>query len=155
MWLGESTHTLDGKHRVFIPKRFLRGLDRDSEGRTPVILTRGFEGCLFLFSEPGFEEIVGGLNTRAFAGPEERMMQRLFFSKANRLNLDGSGRLLIPENLRTLVGMDREIEVVGAHDRVEFWPKATWDAYCEQNSGEFDRLDQVLRGPAAEQTPQP
>jgi len=155
MWLGESTHTLDGKHRVFIPKRFLGGLARDHEGRTPVILTRGFEGCLFMFSEERFEDIVSGLNTRAFAGPEERMMQRLFFSKANRLNLDGSGRLLLPENLRTLVGIEREIEIVGTHDRVEIWPKAGWDAYCEKNSGEFDRLDQVLRGPAVEQTPQP
>lgn len=155
MWLGESTHTLDGKHRVFVPKRFLGGLVRDNEGRTPVVLTRGFEGCLFLFSEGNWAEIVAGLNTRAFAGPEERKMQRLFFSKANYLHLDGSGRLLIPENLRSLVGIDREIEIVGAHDRLEIWPKAAWDAYCAENSGEFDRLDQVLRGPAAEQSPQP
>jgi len=155
MWLGESTHTLDGKHRVFIPKRFLAGLDRDRQGRTPVILTRGFEGCLFLFAEPGWESIVAGLETRAFAGPEERKMQRLFFSQANYLTLDGAGRLLVPENLRAAVGMEREIVLVGAIDRVEIWPKAVWAAYCETNAGDFDRLDQVLRGSAADRDPQP
>ena len=146
LWLGESEHTLDSKHRVFVPRRFQGGFERDAEGRAVVIVTRGFEGCLFLFSEAGFAEILAGLRTRAFAGTEERRMQRLFFSNASRTTLDGSGRLLVPEKLRTRVGMEREVVLVGVVDRVELWPKADWEAFERQNSGDFDQLDQVLCG---------
>jgi MraZ protein len=155
MWLGESAHSLDDKNRVFIPRRLQAGFDRDAEGRTTVILTRGFEGCLFLFSESGFAEVLDRLTTQAFAGPEERRMQRLFFASSHHVTLDAAGRLLIPEKLKTLVGLEREVVLVGVIDRVELWPKATWDGFQSQNSDEFDRLDRVLSSGGSAAPPQP
>jgi MraZ protein len=146
LWLGEAECVLDEKQRLFVPRRFLGPLSVDADGRSVAVISRGFEGCLFLFSEPGFQELLARLNTAAFAGPEERRMQRLFFGNAQRTTLDAQGRLMIPEKLKAAVGLERDVVLVGAVDRIELWPKAKWNAFEAANSKDFDRLDQVLRG---------
>jgi DNA-binding transcriptional regulator/RsmH inhibitor MraZ len=72
VWIGESTHTLDAKHRVFLPKRFQDGLGRDAEGNLTAILSRGFEECLFLYSEIGFQRALDRLQTQAFSSEQQR-----------------------------------------------------------------------------------
>ena len=148
-WLGESHHTLDDKNRVFVPRKLQGGLDRDGEGHLTAILTRGFEGCLFLFSESGFDTVLSRLTTQAFDGAELRKLQRLFFANTQRTTLDGSGRLLIPEKLKTLVGIDREVVLVGLVDRIELWPKPAWERFERENAGKFDALAEVLCAPRA------
>jgi MraZ protein len=148
MFCESSYHTMDAKNRVFVPKRFQQELSRDADGSVVVFLTLGFEGCLFLFSEEGFAKARTRLNTEAFGGADARKMQRLFFSKAHRLQLDASGRLLIPEPLRARVGIEKEVAMVGVADRAEIWPKERWDAFEAENDADFDLLDKVLCGPA-------
>lgn len=147
LWLGASEHTLDEKARVFIPRRFQAGFEHDAEGRTQVFLTRGFENCLALYSEAGFARLLRRLETEAFAGAEARRMQRLFFSNAHRTLLDGSGRLLVPENLRAQAGIEREVVLLGLVDRVELWAKSAWSAFESESAADFDSLDRVLSGP--------
>ena len=148
MWLGESLHSLDAKNRVVIPRRLQAGLsrDRDADGRTTAILTRGFEGCLFVFAEDTFGRLIERMKTQAFEGPRERKMQRLFFSSSQHCVLDGTGRLLIPEKLKTLVGIEKEVVLVGLIDRLEIWPRAAWQAFERDSEGDFDQLDGVLFG---------
>jgi MraZ protein len=145
LWLGEAECTLDDKQRLFVPRRFLAPLSIDADGRSIAVLTRGFEGCLFLFSEPGFQQLLARLNTAAFAGAEERRMQRLFFGNSQRTTLDAQGRLMIPEKLKSAIGLERDVVLVGAVDRIEIWSKARWNAFEAANSKDFDRLGEVLR----------
>ena len=87
--------------------RWKSALARDENGQLSVVVTRGFEGCLFLFSGPHFEVMQERLRTQPFGGPELRKMQRLFFPNAHRCTLDGSGRLVLPEKLRKLAGIEK------------------------------------------------
>ena len=146
MFSGESKHTLDSKHRVFVPKRFQSVLDRGDDGHLAVVLTRGFDGCLFLFSEPGFEEVRSRLETQPFGGGELRKMQRLFFSNTHSSQLDASGRVVLPEKLRRLAGIEGEVVMVGVADRAEIWDRAKWEIFEAENSDSFDDLDVVLVG---------
>ena len=155
IWLGESNLSLDEKGRVVIPRRLQAGLDHDPEGRTTAIVTRGFEGCLFVFSESAFEGVLARMRTRVFDGPTERKMQRLFFANSHRTVLDGAGRLLIPEKLRELCGMQKEVVLVGLVDRLEIWPKAAWEAFESEHSRDFDQLSEVLCGDDGDVGPQP
>ena len=151
MFISQSIHTLDAKNRVFIPKRFQTGLKRDEDtGHRIAMVTRGFERCLFLFSEPEFGAVLGRMRTLAFEGTEERKMQRLFFGSTHRAPLDASGRLLLPEPLRKIAGIDKEVVLVGGGDRIEIWAKEVWEAYEEENSADYDNLDRVLLRPAGE-----
>lgn len=148
-WLGEAECTLDDKQRLFLPRRFLGPLSIDAEGRSIAVITRGFDGCLFLFSEPGFQELVARLSTDSFADPEVRRMQRMFFGSSQRTTLDGQGRLMIPAKLKASIGLAQEAVLVGAVDRIEIWPAAQWHAFEEANSKDFDSLAKVLRGGGA------
>ena len=152
VWLGESEHTLDDKSRLFVPRKFQAGFGFDADGRAVVYATRGFEGCLALYSEAGFERLLQRLETEAFVGPQKRRMQRLFFANSQRTTLDGSGRLLLPEKLREAAGIGRDVVLVGLVDRVEVWPKEAWRSFESQATDEFDSLDRVLSGsPAPEE----
>ncbi|MEM7307514.1 MAG: division/cell wall cluster transcriptional repressor MraZ [Planctomycetota bacterium] len=148
MFLGESVHTLDAKSRVVVPARFLPEFAQDVAGKRPATITRGFEGCLFLFPEDGFVKAMERMSTQAFLGEEQRRMQRLFFSNAHATPIDKAGRLLIPEKLRNLAGLELEKEVVlvGVADRAELWSHEAWQAFNAKHDAEFDKLDQVLLG---------
>jgi MraZ protein len=151
MWIGESTHTLDAKSRVFVPRRFQEGLARDGEGNLKAILSRGFEDCLFLYSEAGFQRALERLQTQAFSGEQQRRMQRLLFSDTYAVELDSAGRLLIPEPLRELAGIrGKEVVLIGLIDRIELWSKDRWVDFKARHAGEFNRLDQVLSNPVTE-----
>lgn len=145
MFIGESTHTVDAKHRVFVPKRFQEQLERDDDGNQVCVISRGQDGCLYLFSELGFERALLQLDTDAFTGEQQRKLQRLFFANTLKVHLDSSGRLLIPEKLRSILGGSREVTMVGCLQRAEIWPKARWDAMEEESDEEFEALDRILR----------
>ena len=146
MFLSKSAHTVDAKGRVFVPKRFQEVLDRGAEGSLRVILTKGFEGCLFLFAESGFRKAALRLHTQAFSGEKLRRIQRLFFANTHKVQLDSSGRLLIPEELRRFAGLQREVMMIGSMERAEIWDKDAWTAFEEHSSAEFDELGSVLCG---------
>ena len=146
MFTGDSIHTLDPKNRVFVPKRFQDELGRDGDGQQIAVLTRGFEGCLFLFSKPGFEQVLQRLTTQPFGGEQLRTMQRLFFSNVHETPLDSSGRVLLPEKLRKYAGIDKEVVMVGVADRAEVWDRARWERFQSEHDDHFDDLDVVLVG---------
>ena len=155
MFLGESVHTLDAKSRVVVPARFLPEFRTDDAGKRPATITRGFEGCLFLFPEEGFLKAMERMATQAFLGEEQRRMQRLFFSNAQAQSIDRAGRLLIPEKLRDLAGLELEKEVVlvGCADRAELWSARGWEEFNARHGDEFDRLDTVLLGQGGSEVP--
>jgi len=146
VFTGDSIHTLDPKNRVFVPKRFQDLLERDEEGQLVAVLTRGFEGCLFLFTKKGYEQVLQRLTTQPFGGAQLRTMQRLFFSNVHVTPLDSSGRVLLPEKLRKYAEIDKEVVMVGVADRAEIWDRAKWEKFEAENDDHFDGLDVVLVG---------
>jgi MraZ protein len=146
VFTGDSTHTLDPKNRVFVPKRFQEQLGRNAAGLQVAVLTRGFEGCLFLFSEDGYRAVLQRMTTQPFGGEQLRTMQRLFFSNVHETPVDSSGRVLLPEKLRKYAGIDKEVVMVGVADRAEIWDRARWEKFESENDERFDDLDVVLIG---------
>ena len=86
------------------------------------------------------------MDTEAFAGEDHRKLQRLFFSYTSRVQLDASGRLLLPEKLRNLAGIQKEVVMIGVRDRVEIWSTERWDAFEAANGDAFEDLESVLTG---------
>ena len=150
MFCGDSRHTVDAKNRVFIPKRFQQGLPLDEDGSRAAVLTRGLDGCLFLFAEEGFARALERMDTAAFAAADHRKLQRLVFSHTTRATLDASGRLLIPEKLRKLAQIEREVVMVGVVDRVEIWSASRWEQFEQATEGDFEALENILTGSAGD-----
>jgi transcriptional regulator MraZ len=121
-------------------------LPLDEDGARVAFLTRGLDGCLFLFTEGGLEQALERMDTEAFAQADARKVQRLFFSYTSRVTLDASGRLLLPEKLRKLAGIQKEVVMLGVRERVEIWAAERWDAFEAENGEAFDELENILTG---------
>ncbi|MFT7486533.1 MAG: MraZ protein [Candidatus Paceibacteria bacterium] len=132
MFNESSEHPLDKKFRVFVPKRLQKHLPEDKDGNRSVVLTKGEDGCLFLFGEDGFQESLGTLDTRAYTSRDQRFRQRRLTKDASQSLLDSSGRLLIGPKQRGLVELEENEEgkiivvLVGVMNRIEVWPLKRW-----------------------------
>lgn len=129
--LGQHRYQLDAKGRVALPARFR---DPFSEG---VFLTLGQDGCLYAYPKEEWERQSEGVRSSALPGRDARAFARMFFGHAERVDLDGQGRLVVPQKLRTQVGMGREAVVIGVHDHLELWPAQAWDRYEQDNAGGY------------------
>ncbi|MCB9910542.1 MAG: division/cell wall cluster transcriptional repressor MraZ, partial [Planctomycetes bacterium] len=147
VFCGESTHSVDAKKRVFVPKRFQQGLPLDAQGQRAGVLSRGTDGCLYLFSERAFNRALQRLNTEAYASKKDLLLQRKIFSVSERMTLDGSGRLLLPSKLAAMAGIDKEVVMVGVMDRIEIWAPERWSQFqVAEDGGDFDELENLLSG---------
>jgi MraZ protein len=147
---GEHRHSLDGKNRLVIPKRIQEQLSRSEQGALLGYLSAGPDRCLYLFSAEGFERVQREFESRTFASPDQRAAQRLFYANTVQVELDASGRALLPEKLKKHAGIDKDVVLVGVKDRAEIWAKETWEAYEAANGELLQHLDEVLRGNAPE-----
>ncbi|MEY2805640.1 MAG: division/cell wall cluster transcriptional repressor MraZ [Planctomycetia bacterium] len=144
MFFGESSHSLDAKGRVTVPKRFLEGLTRNAEGNLVVILSAGQDGCVYLYSKPGFEATIARLNLATFAGEEQRAAQRLLFRSSFEVELDSAGRVLVPERLRSGARLAGEVLMIGVNDHAEVWAKDVWERYEATHAKALDNIDRIL-----------
>lgn len=143
---GRTTHQLDPKGRVFIPKRLQGQLPADGDAARTGILFRGMDKSLALTSKGNFKAIVAELRTNFFKGPKGRLFERMFFAHAFEVTLDKNGRLQLPKELRTVAALDEEteVELVGLEDRIEIWAASRWESEVEANMDRYDDLAPTL-----------
>jgi MraZ protein len=137
---------VDDKGRVFVPKRFQDALPLTKDAARVAYVTRGQDACLYLFSESGFQRALAELDTRVFNGGDLRAAKRLFFSNTVKLELDASGRILLPEKLRAAASITRDVVMVGVGDRAEIWQREAWEAYEAAHRGKLDHIDRAIAG---------
>jgi MraZ protein len=126
MFLGQYRHNIDNKGRLTIPARF-RELLADG-----AYITQGFDRNLMVLRSPSFEGISRRVNQLSMTDPDVRELRRLIFSTADRADVDRSGRILIPQFLRTVAQIDSEVMVVGVGDYFELWAPEIWDQQLNQ-----------------------
>lgn len=141
MFLGTHTPKLDDKGRVILPAKFR---DQLSDG---LVLTRGQERCLYVFSTSQFGQIHQRIVQASLTSKDQRDFLRLFLSGAEETTADGQGRVMIPQTLREWAGLDRELTIIGAGTRAEIWDTAAWNQYYESvESGFADITEEVIPG---------
>ena len=138
MFIGEYKHNLDEKGRLAVPVKFRREL-----GKTAVI-TRGLDGCLFLFTKVEWEALAKKLTALPLAQANSRAFVRLMLAGAMEAPLDGQGRVLIPEYLRTYSGMKSKAVVTGLVNRVEVWDEERWTRYKAKTEAASDEIAERL-----------
>jgi MraZ protein len=142
MFLGQYQHSMDTKGRLTIPSRF-----RDLLLSDGAYVTLGFDNNLMVLTEPNFGRISERVSRMSMTEPNARLLKRLIFSSAERVEVDKAGRILIPEFLRRAAGLDGEAVVVGAGDYIEIWEPGKWNEQLTQlqdtdaNTQRFSVLD--------------
>ena len=118
---GEYSHSIDQKGRLIIPAKF-----RELLGDTFVV-TKGFDGCLFVFANEGWDQFEEKLQALPMDKPEARALGRFFMAGAIDAEVDKQGRILIPTNLLSHARIEKEAVIAGVGNRVEIWSKAEWE----------------------------
>jgi len=127
MLRGINSATLDGKGRMSLPTRFRDSVLLASEGR--LVLTIDIaDKCLLLYPLPEWEIVQRKLEGLSNIGTRARLMQRLLIGHATDLELDGNGRLLLPQMLRSFAELDKKLILVGQGNKIEIWSEAIWQA---------------------------
>lgn len=121
MFLGEYKHTLDEKARLTIPAKF-RGLLASG-----LVVTRGFDQNLMLFTVEGWQELAQRISQRPLADEDVRMFRRRLFSGAVDLIPDRQGRILLPPYLRDFAAIQNDVIITGMFNYLELWNSDAWD----------------------------
>ena len=141
MFLGTHSPRLDEKGRLILPAKFREQLEAG------VVVTRGQERCLYVFPAAEFERLAEQLRQAPVTSKQARDYLRVFLSGASDEVPDKQGRITLPTNLRSYAGLDRDVAVIGAGQRVEIWDSAAWDGYlAEQEQAFAEQAEEVVPG---------
>lgn len=123
MYTGEYRHALDSKGRLIVPYKFRSDLG------SSFVITRGYEGCLCIYDNKSWTEFTDKLKALPYSSKDTRDIVRFFLGKAITAEPDKQGRVLLPENLRRLAGIESGQDVVflGCLDRIEIWSADRFD----------------------------
>jgi MraZ protein len=129
--LGTHSYQLDPKGRISLPARFREAL---ADG---AVLTLGQDGCLFCFPRGEWEARSAEVRAVPLSDSEGRAYARLFFGKAEPVDVDAQGRLLVPQRLRGEVGIGKDVVVLGVSDRMEIWDRGVHERYESAHGGAY------------------
>ncbi|WP_192796614.1 division/cell wall cluster transcriptional repressor MraZ [Serinicoccus kebangsaanensis] len=138
MFLGTYTPRLDDKGRMILPAKFR---ERLAGG---LVITRGQEHCLYVFTQGDFDGIVAQWQNSPTSSKTVRDYQRFFLSGASDEIPDKQGRVTVPPLLRTYAGLSGDCTVIGAGNRLEIWDTDAWSSYTEQHEQSFAELSEEV-----------
>ncbi|MFC6355851.1 division/cell wall cluster transcriptional repressor MraZ [Luethyella okanaganae] len=138
MFLGTYEPKLDEKGRIILPAKF-----RD-EFSTGVVMTRGQEHCIYVFSTREFEDLHEKIRQAPVTSKQARDYLRVFLSGASAETPDKQHRVTIPANLRGYAGLERELTVIGAGSRVEIWDTEAWETYLAEQEATFANTNEEV-----------
>ena len=125
MLIGQYKHTIDIKKRLALPAKF-RG-----ELGSNVIVTKGIENCLVVYTEKEWEQMSLKLGNLPISQGEARSFARHLLASAMEVSLDKLGRILIPDYLKDYASLEKNVIVCGLSNRLEIWDEKKWDNYTK------------------------
>jgi len=138
MLIGEYLHTLDSKKRISLPAKFRKEVGRK------VVITRGLDSCLFMFGAKAWEKIAEKVSNLPVGQADTRGMSRFLLAGAVETEVDGAGRILIPDFLKDFADLKSRVVLAGVSDRIEIWNEKTWEEYKRRIERGADQMAQTL-----------
>jgi MraZ protein len=139
---GTYPRTLDEKKRLALPKRI-----RDELG-TPgkLFVTPGQDQCLLVYSQDAYEQWARRLDEAPATDKEVLVFRRLFFGQTEAVEVDRTGRVLLPERLIAFADLKHDVVLLGVRDHLEIWDAERWRRYSDENAPRFDAVaENVLK----------
>jgi len=138
VFLGTYIPKLDDKGRIILPAKFR---DELSSG---VVMTRGQEHCIYVFSTREFEQLHEKIRQAPVTSKQARDYLRVFLSGASAENPDNQHRVTIPAPLRNYARLERDLVVIGAGSRAEIWDAEAWETYLSTQEAAFASTEEEV-----------
>ncbi|HMP67418.1 MAG TPA: division/cell wall cluster transcriptional repressor MraZ [Candidatus Paceibacterota bacterium] len=138
MLIGEYKHTLDDKKRISLPIKFRKEIGKK------IIITRGLDQCLFMYSPNEWEKISKKIGELGMGQSDRRAFNRFMLAGASDISVDSVGRILIPEHLRNFAKISEKVVFTGVYNRIEIWDEKSWESYKEKVVSGADDMAEKL-----------
>lgn len=143
--LGEYDCKLDAKGRIMFPAGLKKQL-QDIVHEGFVINRDMFDKCLIVYPLREWQLVsaeIGKLNR--FVAKNVKFIRR-FNNGATPVELDSTGRMLIPASLSEYASLDKDVKVAGNGDRIEIWSKAAYEAMLAEDIDMAALSEEVMGG---------
>jgi MraZ protein len=148
MFRGHYAHTVDDKGRVAIPARFREALSGLQEERL-VVTKYGLRGrrCLDVYPLAAWRQLEVRLLAKKRFDPALASFRNYYVSGAHECEIDGQGRIVIPQLLREYAALGREAMFTGDIDKFRIWDKEAWQQVFASDEQAFlqnpDRFGEI------------
>ncbi|NMB69664.1 division/cell wall cluster transcriptional repressor MraZ [candidate division WWE3 bacterium] len=132
MFLGEYQPNITEGSRIALPKKL-----RDQIHGDEIILSRGFERCIFLYDKEDWVNEAKKQVESPISDLKTRDLKRYMFASASESAIDAQGRIVLPTPLKMYAAIDKRTCVVGAGDHIEIWDADAWSAHLEKISAQL------------------
>ena len=147
MFRGLNTINLDAKGRLAIPAKYRERLADLCAGHLVVTIDTE-ERSLLIYPVNEWEVIEKQITALPSFDPRARRIQRLLVGHASDVEVDGSGRILLPASLREYAGLEKETVMIGQGKKLELWSKEAWEGtreeYLAQVNDESQLSEQIM-----------
>lgn len=134
LFIGEYSHSMDAKGRVTIPAKLRENLGEN------FLVTKGFEGCLYVYPEEEWNRLREKLSALPLNDRKSRAVVRFFMGSAMADGMDKQGRVLLSSALKKHAGLEKDVVLVGALNRMEIWDRDRWISYNEEINANMDEI---------------
>ena len=121
-----------------MPSKFRKALGR------VVVVTRGLDHCLYVYSRKEWEKEARAYANDVNGSAARRGLARLFLAGSSEVEVDSSGRILIPDHLKAFASIKEKAVIAGVADRVEIWEEGAWKAYTAQIERDADAFAETI-----------
>ena len=135
MFFGQYEHNIDEKGRITIPAQYRDML------YSGAYITRGFDNNLIIYRTEDFDSLYHKIKGLSITKPKARKLARQIFANAALLELDKSGRILIPQFLRDAAKLKKAITIVGIGPYFEIWSAENWSTQTAEFENDEERAN--------------
>jgi MraZ protein len=139
MFIGEYQYTIDDKKRLAVPPKLRAVLGKKA------VITKGLDQCLWVFAQKDWAELAKKLSQLPLAQADARGFARIMLTGAMEVNIDGLGRVLVPDYLKNYAGLNKKVVVAGVYNRIEIWDETKWREYTEKTEKEVGDMAERLK----------
>ncbi|MBI4135045.1 MAG: division/cell wall cluster transcriptional repressor MraZ [Candidatus Sungbacteria bacterium] len=137
-FLGEYQHAIDEKGRVAIPVKFRKAL------KEKVVVTRGIDAHLYLYPIEEWTKLAEKIAQLPINQANSRAFSRHMLGGAVEMEIDGQGRILLPEYLRKHAEIKSQVVMVGLYDKIEIWSSERWGEYRIRTESNTEEIAEQL-----------
>ncbi len=138
MLMGEFHHNIDEKSRLIVPSKFRMELGER------VVITKGLDKCLFVYSENEWNKIMQKVSNLQFTKKNVRAFERSFIGGASLIEFDKQGRINITSPLVHYANITKECVIIGVNERLEIWSKEAFDEFMDANEDTLEEITENL-----------
>ncbi len=132
MFRGAQKLLLDGKGRLAIPKGCRDDLEQRCQGRLVVTVNNTREKCLWLYPMDEWAVVEQKVVNLSSFDPNHQKLKRFLIGYASVVDIDKTGRILLPPSLREFALLIKTVYLVGQGNKFEIWDETLWNEKCAQ-----------------------